>query len=264
MQDKELYTLYSDYIKDDMFLKKNFYLDITLFKDIYLGIIFSHIQSHLEYKKIYDFIHSDKYKNRLIDNKDVWFDDSILNISHDQLIDTFKNEKSHDELFKISPNINIINLLKELVLKSLECHTILKDSTEVICLFINIYPLRLSKSYIDVLRINLERMLSIKCKIINKSTQELFDDKITNYDCWLIYNLNKILELDPFGEKEDLDKLDKFQKIAFLTPKLIHDVSIIETKSIDEIDNDFKFCEQYLNMFFEFSFINPTNIYVES
>lgn len=263
MQKSETYNVNQDCIRESMFLKKSFYLDICLFKDLYIGYILSNIENLKTYDKFYTFLNSDNYKYRLIDNKDFWDKGNLISLSHNDLIQKLNDKEFHDKLFEISPNTDIINLLKNLILKSLEDHNILNNEDEIIHLTVNIYPLKLSNVYIDILKNQLEKILLVKCQIINKSYKRLVNENLTKYDCWLIYDFNQILDQNPLGEKEDLSNITALQDIMFLTPRLTHDETLLNTKTREEIEKDFTFCEQYLNIFFEFSFIDPPKLYIE-
>jgi len=262
MQNPEEYKFHSEQMKEEEFLKSSFYLDMRYFKDLYLGVLMRNITKEKDYNRLYEFLLSDNYKNRLIDNVDIWFKENLFDVHHEELLATLNNEKSCIDILLLSPNTNILVTVKSFVNRALECHTIFNDSKFNLKITFNTYPLRLTNYYNIILKSFIEKILEIKCNVIYNSPKMLIKN-LYNYDCLFMYDINEILKLNPFDDIDNEEKILRLSKLYFFTPKLIHDKNILKTKTKKEIDKDFEFCEQFLNIFFNFFFLDLPSISIE-
>jgi len=254
MQDQKVFKLYEELIKNETFLKQRFYIDIRMIKDIFLGMILCHVKTEKEYTHFYNTIKSSRYTQRIIDNKDRIFGNEYIYPTHDEIIQILSNKNKHLDIIKYSPNLDGLNLIKDIIIESINCHNIFKEQKEMF-LYLNMYPFG---NILNGLQEYVESVVPAKCIIINKSPKELANDGLYEYDFWMIYNLDQLLKLITF-EESDISKIEDLYKLYFITPKLIHDVSILK-KPMEDIKKDFKFCENFLNVAFNFSFIEPMKL----
>jgi hypothetical protein len=262
MQDTKEYEFNTEILKSSEFLKSSFYMDMRCFKDLYLGILMRHIVTQEMYDKFYEFVTSDSYKNRIIDNKEVWFDKEAFGIFHDEINEILKQKELHDKIFLSSPNTKTISFIKNCITTSLECHTIFSENNSKLELSFNTYPLKLSKKYKIILKALLDKNLQIESTVIYNTPSELAS-KINKYDCLFIYDFEEILKLNAFEDVKSENEAIQLSKLHIFTYRLIHDRELLFSKTRDEIDKDFVFCEQYMNIFFDFIFMNPSSINIE-
>lgn len=258
MQDPKLFNLYEQMIKDETFLKRKFYIDIRMIKDIFLGMVLYHVKTKKEYTHFYNTLKSSRYTQRIIDHKDRIFGDECIYPAHDEIMQILSDKTKHLDILKYSPNLDGLILIKNIIVESINCHNIFEEQKEM-CLYLNMYPFG---NILNGLQEYVESIVPAKCIIINKSPEELADDGLYKYEFWMIYNLDQLLKLTTF-EESDISKIEDLYKLYFVTPKLIHDVSILE-KPMEDIKKDFKFCENFLNVGFNFSFMEPMKLKYET
>lgn len=249
--DQKLYELGEAFIQNDLFVSSHMYIDMMLIKDPRLGYLIYDIaknNNEKEYMKLIKFLNSKKYINRITDNKDFVFPSICKDISEQDIFEEYKNEKLSQTLFKFSPNLNSMSLLYHLITLSLKNKKITDDRHQL-NLTINTYPFQLSENHLNTLKAALEMTFDIKVMFMCSKYKNIPNLHISKYDCWLIYDLLSFSKTNIF-ENLEKDKLHTYSKIHIYAPKIVNDKNVLKKYSKEDIINDFKLTENYLNMFF--------------
>ena len=259
LQDKNLYNIYKELIEKDMLVKKNIYIDFRVVKHFILGYIFiNHIKNDEQYDKLVSFLKSDTYKSRITDIPSFSLSSILPNIN-ETISDIYESLNTIDILRyrHIIPNTQHIGFIINLIDTIRNNITILESSTKSLNITFNIFPFSCSNYSL------LERILfahfEIPCKVKYIEPNKL-SSYIDEFDLMILYDIEDILQTKYLDNYDNESKLLELNEKIILSTKITNKISILESKSIEEIKKDFQFVLLYLNSLFNFGYLDPINL----
>jgi hypothetical protein len=233
----------------------NIYLDLRLFKDIYLGTILDMISTSEEYNYIFKNLKT--YPFRYIDKLSRCFPELPFT---DEQIEEHLSTMDHDKLFQTSPNtVCFMEFLRRVM--DINNKTAVKQDTNVVNLTINTYPLTLSDNISQRMIVAFGDMFAMNISTINKHIDDIPLEEMLSYDECFIYDLKSLLENSIYSKAfTDL----KFEDITIYAPRQIKSLEVLEVLDDPEkLESDFLETETFLKLICRFTYLPPLFILID-
>jgi hypothetical protein len=258
-------------IENQFFTPDHVYLDMALFKEYPLGVIFAdkvhHNKGEAEFCHVQNHIKSQltEYQKRLYDTIDPFL--SSLGYTDDHLEDLIK-VIPHDLIFMMSPATNFLKTVirhtirnknnsapaNKFVKKSLDQQQYTLESMPV-TYYINTFPLTLSLSLQQRLAPELGEALGVNVQFLNKDpqffNQQDWDRWLSKIDCLYLHSFGRLSQSSFFIQQQENMM---FAGVYFFARKRLEKRVMAEVKHLD-IEHQIQLATAQLDMLCDFAWL---------
>lgn len=268
----ELEAMNEKAIQNQLFTPDQVYIDLSLMKDIPLGILYADLLNKGVSKEIFDSVQQDilkvipDYQKRTFDTVDPYLGE--LGYTDDTLQTLLHTSLRHDSIFSVAPTTKFFNMLirhtmrnqnNSLPAKKYTKRQIDKDRYVMepvpVTYYINTYPLNLSVGLLTALAKELGESFGVNIQFLNKSPS-LFDKE--DWDHWMekidCFYLNSIGEFtrSPFILEKQGELA--FMGCYFFVRKRFEKSVMDEVRSLD-FDQQIQMATARISMLCDFSWL---------